>query len=174
MVLGGCSNLDPNSLRNCRLVADEKLSQPDAKEPGDQAATAEYFCSFLSPPLPSPPPSPSSIPVSIPHSATHLRRSSRFRGWLSSTAVAQRSCLTVQLRGKKTKQKKTACFWKASRRVQELLEGLRQSVVLPCHSRCLLMTWQRCHYSKVTRANLGYFRREARRKLFCFFFSPLR
>lgn len=47
-------------------------------------------------PLPSPPPSPSSLPVSIAHSATHLRRYSRFRGWLSSTAVAQRSCLTVK------------------------------------------------------------------------------
>lgn len=103
MVLGGVP-IWTLTHSDCRLVADEKLSPPDAKEPGDQAATAEYFCSFLSPALPAPPtppPSPSSLPVSIPHSATHLRRSSRFRGWLSSTAVAQRSCLTVQLLKKK-------------------------------------------------------------------------
>lgn len=119
-------------------------------------------------PLP-PPLLPSSIDSSFSDSSQALQS-------ISGMAVVN-SCRTTQLfnsstAGKKTKQKKTACFWKASRRVQELLEELRQSVVPPCHGRCLLMTWQRCHHSKVTRANLGYFRREARRKLF--FFSPPR
>lgn len=130
------------------------------------------FFPLPSTPAPPPPPSPSSLPVSIPHSATHLRRSSRFRGWLSSTAVAQRSCLTVQLL-----KKKNCWLLEGVTLHPELLERLRQSVAPPCHGRCLLMTWQRCHNSKVTRANLGVplnmsrscFRREARRKLLGFF-----
>lgn len=78
---------------------------------------------------------------------------------ISRMAVVN-SCRTTQLFNsstaeKKKKKKRNCRLLEGVSPRPELLEGLRQSVTPPCHGRCLLMTWQRCHNCKGTRANLG-------------------